>query len=101
MTDWQERITQETSPATRAEHAVRYALAAPLIAEAELWVDLGSGSGLAASEELPGEVKRVLLVDLDEEAAVEAARTIPAADASAHRADLGSEDDLAALREAI
>ena len=101
MTDWQERITQETSPATRAEHAVRYALAAPLIADAELWVDLGSGSGLAAGEALTGEAKRVLLVDLDEDAAAEAARHVPAADATPHRADLASEDDLAALRAAI
>jgi hypothetical protein len=102
MTDWQERITQETSPATRAEHAVRYALAAPLIREAELWVDLGSGAGLAAADALGGDAaKRVLLVDVDEDAAKEAARTVPAGDASALRADLADEGELARLRDAI
>ena len=41
MIDWQERITRETGAAIRVEHRVRYALAAPLIARAPLWADLG------------------------------------------------------------
>lgn len=74
MSDWQERITHETPPAIRAEHEVRYRLAAPLIGSAAVWVDLGCGNGVAATAAL-GDLRpaRAVLVDLDD-AAVQRAR---------------------------
>src|SRR5437764_1432161 len=86
----------------RAEHAVRYALAAPLIAGAELWVDLGCGAGLAAADALgEAQATRALLVDLDEDVAEEAARVVPAGAPTALQADLADTGDLARVREAI
>ena len=49
MSDWQERITHETPPAIRAEHELRYRLAAPLILAGGPWADLGCGNGVAAA----------------------------------------------------
>jgi SAM-dependent methyltransferase len=102
MADWQERITRETDPAIRVEHDVRYALAAPLIREAELWADLGCGNGVAAADALGEDaVARAVLVDVDEGAAEEAARTVPAREATPLRVDLASPDDLGRVREAL
>jgi len=102
MADWQERITRETDPAIRIEHDVRYALAAPLIRDSALWVDLGCGAGLAAADALgPEPVPRALLVDVSEEAAREAADTVPAADTTVVQADLSKSEDLQRVREAV
>jgi hypothetical protein len=54
MSDWQERITRETAPTIRAEHELRYRIAAPLIARSAVWGDLGCGNGLAAAAALGG-----------------------------------------------
>jgi hypothetical protein len=99
MTDWQERITHGTNPATRAEHAVRYALAAPLVRDSDLWVDLGCGSGFGAREGLgDGTLPRALLVDIDEKAAKEAARQLGGV---ALQADLSDPAGIDAVKEAI
>ncbi len=67
MSDWQERITRETAPAIRAEHELRYRLAAPLIAASVGWADLGCGNGLAAAAVLGSErPAHVVLVDIAE-----------------------------------
>jgi SAM-dependent methyltransferase len=100
--DWQERITRETPPATRVEHDLRYALAAPLLRGAPVWLDLGCGVGLAAADALAGEgPERAVLVDADADAVAEAARAVPAGEALPLVADLASDDGLAAVREAL
>jgi hypothetical protein len=101
MPDWYERITQETPPDILAEHDLRYALAAPLIAEARLWCDLGCGNGIGAAHALAGRRPRggVLLVDNDREAIATAQRELEVPDAVTLAADLSSPDDLARLRE--
>jgi SAM-dependent methyltransferase len=100
--DWQERITRETPPAIRAEHDLRYRLAAPLVRAAPVWLDLGCGVGLAAADALAGEgPARAVLVDADPDAAAEAARAVPAGDAAMVVADLATEEGLTAVRAAL
>lgn len=66
MSDWQERITRETAPAIRAEHELRYRIAAPLILAGGPWADLGCGNGLAAAAALGEDRPRnALLLDMD------------------------------------
>ncbi|HEY3190480.1 MAG TPA: methyltransferase domain-containing protein [Solirubrobacteraceae bacterium] len=102
MADWQERITRETNPAVRIEHDVRYALAVPLIRDSEVWADLGCGNGVAAADALGDEpVARAVLVDVEQSAAEEAARTVRARETTPLRADLTDPADLARLRDAL
>src|SRR5215212_428983 len=102
MPDWQERITRETEPAIRAEHDTRYRLAAPLIASAEVWCDLGCGTGIAAAAALGahgGFAGRAVLVDLDDEVARGAAAELGAQDPVVFGADLASDDGVARVSE--
>jgi 2-polyprenyl-3-methyl-5-hydroxy-6-metoxy-1,4-benzoquinol methylase len=101
--DWYERITQETPPDILAEHDLRYALVAPLIAESALWCDLGCGNGIGAATALAGRRPggRVVLVDNDAEAIAAARRELSVADAVAITADLSSADGLAHVREHV
>jgi SAM-dependent methyltransferase len=93
--DWQERITRDTNPAIRVEHRVRYAMAAPMVAEASAWGDLGCGNGIAAREALSGRLpERVLLVDNSEDALAQAPRELQAKALDTLQADLTSSDDL-------
>src|SRR5919109_1356489 len=103
MPDWYERITQETPPDIVAEHDLRYALAAPLIAESKLWCDLGCGNGIGAATALAGRRPdgRVVLVDNDAEAIATARRELGVADAVSLTADLASPDGLAPVREHV
>jgi SAM-dependent methyltransferase len=102
MPDWYERITQETPPDILAEHDLRYALVAPLIAESALWCDLGCGNGIGAAAALAGRRPggRVVLVDNDGEAIAAAEREL-GVDAVAITADLASPDGLARVREHV
>ena len=101
MIDWQERITRETGATIRVEHRVRYALAAPLIARAPLWADLGCGNGIAAAEALKGNLpERIVLVDASEDALGQAPREFDV-EASTLRADLAASVDLERLRELL
>ena len=101
MIDWQERITRETGAAIRVEHRVRYAVAAPLIARAPLWADLGCGNGIAAAEALDGRLPgRIVLVDASEDALGQATREFEA-EVSALQADLAAGADLERLREVL
>jgi SAM-dependent methyltransferase len=103
MPDWYERITQETPPDILAEHDLRYALAAPLIAESKLWCDLGCGNGIGAATALAGRRPggRVVLVDNDAEAIAAARSELGVADAVSLAADLASRDGLARVREHV
>jgi len=102
MSDWQERITSETAPAIRAEHELRYRLAAPVILAGGPWADLGCGNGIAAAAALgeqrpPGAV----LVDLDADAVARAAHEIGMPDAAGIAADLTDPGDLARIGESL
>ena len=105
MPDWQERITHGTSPALRAEHAMRYRLAAPLVAEAQTWCDLGCGNGVAAASVMAGRFEgRALLVDVAEQAVERAADEVRAATGAtvdALAADLTDPATLERLRESL
>lgn len=103
MPDWYERITQETPPDILAEHDLRYALVAPLIAESALWCDLGCGNGIGAATALAGRRPggRVVLVDNDGDAIAAARRELAVPDAVGLTADLSSPDGLARVREHV
>jgi methyltransferase family protein len=101
MPEWQERLTRDTRPSIRAEHDLRYAAAAPLIADAPVWVDLGCGSGLAAAHALGGDFGgHALLVDAAQDALDEAVVAIEAVTVTPLRADLADEAEVAGVREA-
>lgn len=102
MSDWQERITRETAPAIRAEHELRYRLAAQLIATSAVWADLGCGTGLAARSAL-GERRppHALLLDIDPEAASGAARELQVADTRQMTGDLTDPGLLSRIGEEL
>jgi hypothetical protein len=98
MPDWQERITRESAPALRVEHELRYALAAPLIADATLWCDLGCGSGVAAGKAIGDRTaERTMLVDVDAGALEQAMRELPG-NVATLQADLADEDAVSRVR---
>ena len=102
MIDWQERITRDTGGAIRVEHRVRYAVAAPLVAEAPLWADLGCGNGVAAAEALGGRLPgRILLVDASQDALRQAGREFATDALTTLAADLSSPADLKRVRDAL
>jgi SAM-dependent methyltransferase len=102
MPEWQERLTRDTKPSIRAEHDLRYAAAAPLIASAPVWVDLGCGAGVAAADALGATFSgHAVLVDAAQDALDEAAATLDAATITPLRADLADEADVARARLAI
>ncbi len=87
MSDWQERITRETAPSIRAEHELRYRMAAPLIASGAPWADLGCGNGVAAAAAFgAARPARAVLVDIDAESVSRAARELGLASTRAARA---------------
>jgi SAM-dependent methyltransferase len=89
MSDWQERITHETAPAIRAEHELRYRIAAPLILSGGPWADLGCGNGLAAATALGGaRPAHAVLVDVEQEAVACAAAELGMPGAKQLGADL-------------
>lgn len=102
MSDWQERITHETAPAIRAEHELRYRIAAPLILAGGPWADLGCGNGLAAAMALgDGRPAHAVLVDVEEEAVARAARELGISDAKVLAGDLTDPRDLRRVGEAL
>jgi hypothetical protein len=102
MPEWQERLTRDTKPSIRAEHDLRYNAAAPLIASAAVWVDLGCGAGVAASDAL-GESfgGHAVLVEASDDALQEAAVTVHAGTITAVRADLANVDDVARIHQTV
>jgi 2-polyprenyl-3-methyl-5-hydroxy-6-metoxy-1,4-benzoquinol methylase len=102
MPEWEERIVQATRPSIRVEHDLRYAAAAPLVAAAPVWCDLGCGTGVAAAAALGDRFTgHAVLVDLAEEALDEAAAAIHAGETTALAADLADEAGVARAGEAI
>ncbi|ADB53889.1 methyltransferase domain-containing protein [Conexibacter woesei] len=103
MPDWQERINDDTRPAIRAEHELRYAVAAPLIRASARWCDLGCGTGLGAVTALAGEELdgTALLVDRDATAAERAATAVPARATTAIGADLSTAAGIDRVRAAL
>jgi hypothetical protein len=102
MPDWQERITRESEPELRAEHELRYELAAPLIRGAGVWGDLGCGNGVAAARVVAGEPpSRALLVDVDPGAVETASTELAGEGVSTLVADLSSAGDVARVRAAL
>jgi SAM-dependent methyltransferase len=100
--DWEERITRDTSPAIRIEHRVRYAIAAPIVAAAPVWADLGCGNGIAAREALGDRLPEdVLLVDNSEEALAQAPRELDTKALTTLQADLTSSEDLDRIRQQL
>jgi SAM-dependent methyltransferase len=102
MSDWQERITHETAPAIRAEHDLRYRIAAPLILGGSPWADLGCGNGLAAAAAL-GDARpaHVVLVDVEEQAVARAARELSLPHATQLAGDLTDPEDLQRIGETL
>jgi SAM-dependent methyltransferase len=102
MSDWQERITHETAPAIRAEHELRYRIAAPLILAGGPWVDLGCGNGVAAAAALGNErPAHAVLVDVEAQAVALAARELGMSTAVQLEGDLTDADDLQRIGEAL
>src|SRR5204863_2282601 len=66
MPTWQDRITNDTEPAIRVERDLRYRYAAPAIAGAKLWCDLGGGGPVPAG--FAGEIVLVNATDGPERA---------------------------------
>jgi hypothetical protein len=102
MSDWQERITHETAPAIRAEHELRYRIAAPLILAGGPWADLGGGNGVAAAAAL-GEARppEAVLVDVDADVVAGAARELGMARATQIVGDLTDPAALERVGEAL
>jgi 2-polyprenyl-3-methyl-5-hydroxy-6-metoxy-1,4-benzoquinol methylase len=103
MPDWQERITRESEPALHVEHDLRYRLAAPLVAAAATWCDLGCGTGIAAAQAFGDSLPaRAVLVDVEESALAMAARELRAAGETVPLAgDLTKAADLERVGEAL
>ena len=102
MTDWQERITRQSSPAIVTEHELRYRMIAPLVAAGAAWADLGCGSGVAAAaafgDALP---PRVVLADLDGDAVDGAAAELGVGEAVRLHGDLTEPELLAQVEGAL
>jgi SAM-dependent methyltransferase len=103
MPTWEARVTRGTAPADRVDAELRYALAAPLVRDAALWVDLGCGTGIAAGAAFGAERPRAraVLVDADADALADARREAGADVAATVQADLETPDGAAAVRAAI
>jgi SAM-dependent methyltransferase len=100
MSPWERRLTAVSPPSRRLEAELRYAVAAPLIGEAELWVDLGCGTGIAAAAALAeAAVPDTLLVDIDADTLAQAQRMLPRA--RLLPADLGSSAGVAEVKRTI
>lgn len=103
MPTWEARVSRGTAPADRVDAELRYALAAPLVRDAALWIDLGCGTGVAAGAAFGATrpAVRALLVDHDAEALAEAARECGVATPETLAADLGTTEGVAAVATAV
>jgi hypothetical protein len=96
---WDRRLFATRSD-VEIEHALRYKFAAPLIAGAALWVDLGCGTGQAASAGVGDRgALSSLLVDSDDEALRRARQALSSTEML--RADLATSEGANAVEDAI
>jgi hypothetical protein len=100
MPDWQERITRQTHPAARVEHALRYAALGPLLSGTAGWADLGAGRGFAVAG-VPRFEGRLVLVDSGAEALKRAAGAADAREVREVVADLSRREDIARVGDAL
>jgi SAM-dependent methyltransferase len=102
MSDWQERITRETAPAIRAEHDLRYRIAAPLVLAGGPWADLGCGNGVAAAAALgPARPAHAVLVDVEEAVVERAGEELALPEATLIAGDLTNPGDLERIGAAL
>jgi hypothetical protein len=100
MPDWQERITRQTHPAARVEHALRYALVEPLLEATVAWCDLGAGLA-------PGTVRwpafegRLILVGPGRDGLTQARQRTEAKDVVEVVADLERKEDIQRVSDAL
>lgn len=96
MPDWEERIRAGSHPVLRVEHEVRYAAAAPIALESDLWCDLGCGTATGSAGPLQAFGGRAVLVDIDAGSIAEACARFPAAATEGVVADLATTEGIAA-----
>jgi SAM-dependent methyltransferase len=103
MPTWEARVSRGTAPADRVDAELRYALAAPLVREAALWIDLGCGTGVPAGAAFAGRpvAARALLADHDPDALAEAARETGVEVVAAVEADLATAEGATAVQAAV
>jgi trans-aconitate methyltransferase len=103
MTDtWEERISPESDALLIGEHEARYRFARPAVEAADVWCDLGCGTGITSARAVRDVVPSdVVLVDADEEALAEAGRSYDGVAVERRRVDLTSRADLDALAERL
>jgi hypothetical protein len=102
MSEWEQRVTRDTSPARRLEHELRYSLASPLLHEVTVWVDLGCGTGVAAADGLGSSIpRRTILVDSATEPLEQAARELAALKPTIVLADLERTEGVEAVRDSL
>lgn len=103
MPTWEARVSHGTAPADRVDAELRYAWAAPSLADAAVWVDLGCGTGVAAGAAFAGRSigARAVLVDRDADAVADAAREAGVEVAATVAADLATAEGIAAVRAAL
>lgn len=99
---WEERISPTSDALLVGEHEARYRFARAAVASADVWCDLGCGTGAGSvrglGDVLPADV---VLVDADPEALDEVARTFGDHPTERLRVDLTSAADLAALGDRL
>jgi SAM-dependent methyltransferase len=103
MPTWEARVSRGTAPADRVDAELRYALAAPLVREAALWIDLGCGTGVPAGAAFAGLpiAARAILADNEPEALADAARETGVEVAATVEADLATAEGAAAVQAAV
>lgn len=99
---WEERISPTSDALLVGEHEARYRFARQAIASADVWCDLGCGTGAGSVRGL-GDVlpSDVVLVDADTEALDAVARTFGDRSPETRQVDLTSADELTALGERL
>jgi hypothetical protein len=99
---WEERISPTSDALLVGEHEARYRFARHAIEHADVWCDLGCGTGAgsvrALGDVLPADV---VLVDADPEALDAVGRTFGDRTPETRQVDLTSTDELAALGERL
>lgn len=99
---WEERISPTSDALLVGEHEARYRFARRAIEQADVWCDLGCGTG-AGSVRALGDVmpSDVVLVDADPEALEAVTRTFGDRTPETRRVDLTSSAELDALGERL